>query len=366
MRLPTVFFAEGGGGRPGDTDYPASRRSTRGRSRCGRACRARAADRDRQGPLLRRQRRDRGLLGPDRRDRGRLARHGRAGDDRGRRARRGGPGRRRPDRDAGAQRRGRRRGRRRGGGGRGDQAAARLLPGRDAARAPLPTRPALRDMVPERQRRAYDVAPDHRDAGRRGLGRLPARAVRARDGHRAGRIEGRAVGVIANNTMYMAGAITSEGADKAARFIQLCDAFGLPVVSLVDTPGMMVGPEGRGDRPRAPHVTAAGRGRGAAGAVRGGRSCAAATGSARRRWWAAACTSRCSRSRGRGDLGPMGLEGAVRLGLRKELEAIADEERARAARARAAAAAEQNAKALNAATLFELDDVIDLRRTRAR
>ena len=57
------------------------------------------------------------------------------------------------------------------------------------------------------------------------------------------RIEGRPVGVIANNTMVMAGAVTSVAADKAARFLQLCDAFGLPVLSLVDTPGYMVGPE---------------------------------------------------------------------------------------------------------------------------
>ena len=57
------------------------------------------------------------------------------------------------------------------------------------------------------------------------------------------RIEGRPLGVIANDTRHMAGAITSDAADKAARFMQLCDAFGLPVVSLVDTPGMMVGPE---------------------------------------------------------------------------------------------------------------------------
>src|SRR5215213_3538677 len=57
------------------------------------------------------------------------------------------------------------------------------------------------------------------------------------------RIEGRPLGVIANSTMHMAGAITSDGADKAARFMQLCDAFGLPILSLIDTPGMMVGPE---------------------------------------------------------------------------------------------------------------------------
>ena len=62
------------------------------------------------------------------------------------------------------------------------------------------------------------------------------------------RIEGRPLGVIANDTRHMAGAITSDAADKAARFLQLCDAFGLPVVSLVDTPGMHGRARGRGDR----------------------------------------------------------------------------------------------------------------------
>ena len=57
------------------------------------------------------------------------------------------------------------------------------------------------------------------------------------------RIEGRPVGVIANNPAHLAGAIDSDGADKAARFMQLCDAHALPIVTLVDTPGMMVGPD---------------------------------------------------------------------------------------------------------------------------
>eukprot|EP00443_Scrippsiella_acuminata_P033233 CAMPEP_0115327524 /NCGR_PEP_ID=MMETSP0270-20121206/84183_1 /TAXON_ID=71861 /ORGANISM="Scrippsiella trochoidea, Strain CCMP3099" /LENGTH=193 /DNA_ID=CAMNT_0002747965 /DNA_START=59 /DNA_END=637 /DNA_ORIENTATION=+ len=57
------------------------------------------------------------------------------------------------------------------------------------------------------------------------------------------RIEGVPMGIIANNPSHLAGAIDSPGADKAARFIQLCDAFDLPVLSLMDCPGMMVGPE---------------------------------------------------------------------------------------------------------------------------
>ena len=57
------------------------------------------------------------------------------------------------------------------------------------------------------------------------------------------RIEGRPLGVVANNPLHLAGAIDSNAADKAARFVQLCDAFDLPVLFLCDTPGMMVGPE---------------------------------------------------------------------------------------------------------------------------
>ena len=180
-----------------------------------------------------------------------------------------------------------------------------------------------------------------------------------------GRIDGRAVGFIANNSMYMAGAITSAGADKAARFIQLCDAFDLPVVSLVDTPGMMVGPEAEatglvrhtsrllvaGAALRVPFVAVVlrrGFGLGAQAMVGGSLHEPLLTVA-----WPAA------------ELGPMGLEGAIRLGFRKELEAIEDEaERERRVR-ELLELAEQNAKAVNAATLFELDDVIDPADTRS-
>jgi acetyl-CoA carboxylase carboxyltransferase component len=100
----------------------------------------------------------------------------------------------------------------------------------------------LRTMIPERARRAYDVAPvveTLADAGSATF--LRPRFAREMVTALA-RIEGRAVGVIANDTRYMAGAITAAASDKAARFLQLCDAFGLPVVSLIDCPGYMVGP----------------------------------------------------------------------------------------------------------------------------
>ena len=140
------------------------------------------------------------------------------------------------------------------------------------------------------------------------------------------RIEGRAVGVIANDTRYMAGAITAAASDKAARFLQLCDCFGLPVVSLIDCPGYMVGPAAEAEAlvRRASRMLVAGaalrvplvavvlrRGYGlGAQAMTGGSLHEPLLTVA----WPGA------------HLGPMGLEGAVRLGLRKELEAIADDD----------------------------------------
>ena len=163
----------------------------------------------------------------------------------------------------------------------------------------------------------------------------------------------------------MAGAITSDAADKAARFMQLCDAFGLPLVSLVDTPGFMVGPEAEatGLVRHASRLLVAGGGlRVPLVAVilrRGyGLGAQAMTGGSLHEplltvAWPSA------------HLGPMGLEGAVRLALRKELEAIADEAEREQRVRDLTAAAEDNAKALNAATLFEIDDVIDPAETRA-
>ena len=162
----------------------------------------------------------------------------------------------------------------------------------------------------------------------------------------------------------MAGAITSEGADKAARFLQLCDGFGIPVLSLVDTPGMMVGPEAEktglvrhcsrllvtGAGLKVPFVAVIlrrGYGLGAQAMVAGSLHEPLLTVA-----WPGA------------ELGPMGLEGAVRLGMRKELEQIEDEaEREKTVRNLTEMALE-NAKALNAATLFEIDDVIDPAETR--
>ena len=178
------------------------------------------------------------------------------------------------------------------------------------------------------------------------------------------RLEGRPVGVLANNPTYEAGAITADGADKASRFMQLCEGFGVPLLSLVDTPGMMVGAEAEKTGlvrhcsrmlvtgaaltvPLVAVILRRGYGLGAQAMVAGSLHEPLLTVA-----WAGA------------ELGPMGLEGAVRLGLRKELEAIADEdERERRVR-ELTELAHENADALNAATLFEIDDVIDPADTR--
>ena len=111
-----------------------------------------------------------------------------------------------------------------------------------------PDQTALRDVVPVDRLRAYDIRAaidglfdvDSVLELRRefGIGMVTALA----------RLEGRPVGVVANNPSHLAGAIDSDGADKAARFLQLCDAFGLPIVTLVDTPGHDGRPGRRGDR----------------------------------------------------------------------------------------------------------------------
>jgi len=178
------------------------------------------------------------------------------------------------------------------------------------------------------------------------------------------RIEGRPVGIVANNPMRMAGAITSDAADKAARFMQLCDAYGIPLVSLIDTPGMMVGPEAEetalvrhcarlfntGANLRVPLIAVILRkayGLGAQAMAGGGLHEPLLTVG-----WPTA------------ELGAMGLEGAVRLGLRRELEAIADPDERERRVQEVTEHALEHARALNAATIFELDDVIDPADTR--
>ena len=173
------------------------------------------------------------------------------------------------------------------------------------------------------------------------------------------RVNGKPIGVIANNPHHLAGAIDSDGADKAARFMQLCDAFNIPIVTLVDTPGMMVGPEIEetalvrhcsrlfvtGVNITVPVISIVLRksyGLGAqammAGSTKAPLACVA---------WPT------------GEFGGMGLEGAVRLGYRKELEAITDPVEREETFQKMVNRMYENGKALSVATHFEIDDVID-------
>ncbi|MBK9178014.1 MAG: carbamoyl-phosphate synthase large subunit [Acidimicrobiales bacterium] len=173
------------------------------------------------------------------------------------------------------------------------------------------------------------------------------------------RIEGRPMGVVANNPVHLAGAIDSDGADKAARFLQLCDAFDLPVVFLCDTPGIMVGPEAEktalvrhasrlfvtGASLTVPFCTVVlrkGYGLGAQ-AMAGGSFKAPVLTVA----WPT------------GEFGGMGLEGAVKLGYRNELAAIDDPAERRALFDQMVARMYEHGKAVNTASHFEIDDVID-------
>ena len=178
------------------------------------------------------------------------------------------------------------------------------------------------------------------------------------------RVEGRPMGVIANNPMHLAGAIDADGADKAARFMQLCDAFDLPIVFLCDTPGIMVGPDAEATAlvrhvsrlfvtganltvPFGTVILRKGYGLGAQ---------AMAGGSFKAPLFCVAWPS--------GEVGGMGLEGAVRLGYRKELEAIDDPVAREQAFTEMVDRMYEHGKALNAASHFEIDDVIDPADTR--
>src|SRR5262245_52326660 len=178
------------------------------------------------------------------------------------------------------------------------------------------------------------------------------------------RIEGRPIGLIANNPMHLGGAIDSEAADKAARFMQLCDAFDLPLLSLCDTPGNMVGPEHEktglvrhccrpfaiGANLTVPLFVVVLRkayGLGAQGMAGGGFHAP---------FFAVSWPT--------GEFGGMGLEGAVKLGYRNELAAIEDPEERRRVYDSMVAAMYEKGKALNTASLFEIDDVIDPADTR--
>jgi acetyl-CoA carboxylase carboxyltransferase component len=224
----------------------------------------------------------------------------------------------------------------------------------------------LRTLVPENRKHVYDVRTVLRAMAdtdsvlelrpQFGVGMITAFV----------RVEGRPLGVIANNPLHLGGAIDSDGADKAARFMQLCDAHDIPILFLCDTPGFMVGPEAEksaqvrhfsrmfvvGASLTVPFFTIVlrkGYGLGAQAMAGGSFHAPLFTIS-----WPT------------GEFGGMGLEGAVRLGFRRELDAIEDDAERDAAFERMVARAYEHGKALNVATYFEIDDVIDPAESRRR
>ena len=179
------------------------------------------------------------------------------------------------------------------------------------------------------------------------------------------RVEGHPMGVIANNPHHLAGAIDSDGADKGARFIQLCDAFDIPVLSLMDCPGMMVGPD--------VEKTALVR-----HCVRmfnaGANLTVPLFGVVVRKAYGLGVQAMCGASSLVGfftvawptaEFAGMNIEGSVKLGFRKELAAIEDPEERRVEFERRVARAYESAKAINAGVGGGLDDVIDPADTRS-
>ncbi len=217
----------------------------------------------------------------------------------------------------------------------------------------------LRRSIPENRLRSYDVRPLLETLA--DTGSVMELRRRFAPGMITAfiRVEGRPMGVIANDTRHLGGAIDADGADKAARFLQLCDAFDLPILSLCDTPGFMVGPEaektGLVRHTSRLFVTAAsmqvpfftivlrkGYGLGAMGMTGGSFH-----------------TPVFNASWPTGEFGGMGLEGAVRLAYRKEIEAAGDEAAQQALFEKLVAESYERGKALSMAVSLEIDAVID-------
>ena len=222
----------------------------------------------------------------------------------------------------------------------------------------------LRHVIPENRLRSFDI---------REIIRLLAdkdSVVELRPEFGVGmvtafiRIEGRPFGLTANNNAYIGGAIDSPGSDKVARFWQLCDGWNIPIISLVDTPGMMVGPDvektglvrhcarlfvtgANLETPRFGVILRKGYALGSMSVLFGGSRTPVFTVS-----WPMS------------EHGGMNIESAIQLGNRERLAAIEDVEERAAEYERLVAKAYEHGGALNVASLFELDNVIDPAETR--
>jgi acetyl-CoA carboxylase carboxyltransferase component len=222
-----------------------------------------------------------------------------------------------------------------------------------------PDQEELRSIVPANRRRLYDmrsVVTGIFDTGtflelRREYAPAAITAL--------GRVDGHPLGVIANDPAHLAGAIDNEAAVTFARHLRLCERWGIPVLSLCDTPGFMVGPDAEAEGlvrsagelfrvagsltvPTGTIVTRRGFGLGAQAMASGGFH-----------------EPRFTIAWPNSEFGPMGLEGAVKLGFRKELEAIEDPELRQAELARRVEEMAERGSGINLAMAFEIDDVID-------
>lgn len=223
----------------------------------------------------------------------------------------------------------------------------------------------LRHLVPEDRLRVYDMRAIVHALADEGS------VIELRKDYGSGfitaliRVEGHAFGLIANDPAHLGGAIDGDGGEKGGRFLQLCDAYGLPVISLCDTPGFMVGPESektaavrRGSRlivasanlsvPLFTVIVRKGYGLGAQ---------AMAGGSLHEPFFSIAWPT--------AELGPMGLEGAVELGFSKELAATNSIAERDALYEELVARMYEKGKAVSVATAFEIDAVIDPIETRS-
>jgi len=229
-----------------------------------------------------------------------------------------------------------------------------------------PNQEILYDLLPEDRRYAYDIKEIINTIADIDTV-LELRAQFAKNMVTALiRIEGKPFGIIANSTRHLGGAIDSDAADKAARFLQLCNAFNLPIISLCDTPGFMVGPEHEAKglirhssrlflsaaALEVPMITIVLRKAYGLGAM------AMAGGSFHASFLTLSWQS--------GEFGAMGLEGAVKLGFKKELNAIQNETERQTLYDQLVAQEYQKGKAINAAETFEFDEVIDPVTTRNR
>ena len=223
----------------------------------------------------------------------------------------------------------------------------------------------LRHLIPENRLRAYDV--------RTVINAMAdeASVLELRPHYGVGlltcfiRIEGQPFGLIANDPRHLGGAIDGDGGEKGGRFLQLCDAYNLPVISLCDTPGFMVGPDSE--------KTAA---------VRRGSRLIIASANLRvplfcivlRKGYGLGAQAMCGGSTHQSfftiawptaEMGPMGLEGAVELGFRKELEATPDAASRKALFDELVAHMYTKGKGVSVASVFEIDAVIDPAESRA-